>query len=666
MCGICGFIGSKGTADADWAVRRMMAALTHRGPDDQGIAWAPSAAVGMRRLSIIDLEGGHQPVFNEHGDVAVVLNGEIYNFREIRQTLEAAGHCFRTKSDTEVVVHAYEQWDEDCLERLRGMFALAILDSRSNSGKHPRVFLARDRLGIKPLYYAVTDGALLFASEVRALLASTLLTARLSMSALKGYLLFGSVCEPTTLVEGIFSLPPGHSMSVLLEPEVFSSTAAHIGIRPKPYWDLAEAIMPARSSRVASTESAAQQIRLLLEDAVRMHLIADVPLGVFLSSGMDSTALAALASRKHPGIHTFTVAFTEQEFSEAQIARRTAERLGTRHQELVLTGEQLLARLEEAVAALDQPTMDGLNTYFVSWAARQVGLKVALSGLGADEIFGGYSTFRSTPRAARIASMGRVVPRAVRTAVASAFARFGRKDASRKLASLWKGDEALPHPYFYVRALFTPEQATALCAGSTSFEMNDLWPHWLQQSVRRAERLDEFTRVTYLEARSYMLNTLLRDTDAVSMSHSLEVRVPFLDHPLVEYMARLPEGIKRAGRGPKALLAESLEDVLPADVAAQRKRMFTFPWEQWLRGALGERVSASLKDLTPSLRSVLGSPAIEGVWRDFLERRTSWSRPWSLFVLNEWCRRHLEGSPVEVSTAPAVSVRHNQASLAAK
>ncbi len=667
MCGICGVVGVERREEAEAIVRRMMAAMRHRGPDDEGLLvappGAPSASLGMRRLSIIDLAGGHQPVFNEDATIAVVFNGEIYNFQQLRQSLEEQGHVFRTRSDTEAIVHAYEEWSEDCVHRLRGMFAFAVLDMRrSPAGGGPRLFLARDRLGIKPLYYACADGDFLFASEVRALLASQRVSPGLSEAALEAYLLFGSVAEPTTLIESVFSLPPGHRLSVPLEAPI---RQAH----PQAYWNFADSALHPEKPAERDRSAAVQTLRPLLEDAVRSHLIADVPLGLFLSSGLDSTAIVALASREQPGLHTFTVVFPEQEFSEAELARRTAKRFGTRHEELLLSGEQMLARLPEAITSLDQPTMDGINTYFVSWAARRVGLKVALSGLGGDEVFGGYSTFRTAPRAARLAALGNLAPQGLRSAAAAALAKagagWGRADAARKLAALWRDSGDLPHPYFYARALFTPEQVATLLAADAAAGRETRprtspaspWRAWLEETARQAARLDSFTGVSCLEMRSYMVNTLLRDTDAVSMSQSLEVRVPLLDHRLVEYVAQLPGGVKQRRGRAKALLVEALQELLPAEVVRQPKRTFTFPWERWLRRELRAQVAAGLGEMTTSLRRVLTGDAVAAVWHDFLAGRTSWSRPWSLYVLNEWCRRHLDGRGVEAEAArPAVAL----------
>lgn len=670
MCGICGVIDWSEAPDASALVRRMTPTMQHRGPDDEGYldSAAPARlALGMRRLSIIDLDGGRQPVFSEDGRVGVVLNGEIYNFQAVRRELEGLGHTFKTRADSEVIAHAYEQWGAKCVERLQGMFAFAVHDTRSSrqdqlAGECGTLFLARDRMGIKPLYYAgITDQrseirtGVVFASEVRTLLASGVVPRRLSAEALRSYLLFGSVSEPMTLVEGVLSLPPGHTITL----DLADRGAA---IEPQPYWDLAKRISARQQANEnshpgtagngrggASSPNPATRVRKLLEESVRGHLIADVPVGVFLSGGIDSTSLAALASREISGIHTFTVSFAEKEFNEAAIARRTAAHFGTTHEEVFLDSDEMLSRLDEAVASLDQPSIDGINTYFVSWSARQAGLKVTLSGLGGDEVFGGYSTFRRTPQFQRLATAGTRVPRAVRSAIRSAVGsaisgaggRFVSGDATRKISALWNSPESFPDPYYFGRALFTPEQVEELMPNARSVEPL-LWWKWLAQSAEQARRLDPFAAVTCMEIQSYLVNTLLRDTDSMSMAHSLEVRVPFLDHPLVEFVTALPQKLKLRKGVPKALLVESLRDLLPDEVVNQAKRGFTFPWAHWLRGPLRERIESGLGQLSPALQEALDADSAWGVWHGYLDGKTSWSRPWSLYVLNEWVKKHLD------------------------
>jgi asparagine synthase (glutamine-hydrolysing) len=664
MCGICGVIGGP-EERAEARVREMLRKLVHRGPDDEGLLVKRGAALGMRRLSIIDLPGGHQPVYNETGEIGVVFNGEVYNFPRLRSTLEAHGHKFRTRSDTEVIVHAYEEWGDACVERLQGMFAFAVWDGRGGSGRDAslagRILLARDRLGIKPLYYAVAQGALFFASEVRALLASGAVARDLAPQSIEAYLLFGSVAESMTLLRDIFSLPPGHRLALQID--------APLDPKPAPYWDISGAAHQHDPGTPEDVPSAAAATRPLLENAVRSHLLADVPVGVFLSSGLDSTALAALAARESSRLHTLTVAFAEQEFNEAPLARETAKRLGTDHREVLVTSEEMHSRLFEAIGALDQPSMDGINTFFVSWAARQAGLKVALSGLGADEVFGGYPSFRLTPRVAKLATIARWLPAPARQAISKALAEIARRgaapqrsDSLRKLAAIFRRADALPHPYFFTRMLFTPRQIESLLSPGAlaacreaDFGRAPYWRAWLEQTVEQASAFTGDSAVSCLELRHYMLNTLLRDTDSMSMHHSLEVRVPFLDHPLVEFVASLPDSAKRQPNFPKALLAESVSDLLPQEILEQSKRTFTFPWERWLRGQLGLEVAVRLGRLTPSLAAVMDCKSVESIWRSFLLRRTGWARPWSLFVLNEWVRRHVDEAETSSETERVIA-----------
>jgi asparagine synthase (glutamine-hydrolysing) len=650
VCGICGVAFASRSKDAELRVRAMAAAMRHRGPDEDGFLTgdprAPGLALGMRRLSIIDLAGGQQPVWNETRDVGVIYNGELYNYRELRERLTLLGHRFRTQSDTEILVHAWEEWGEECLTELRGMFAFALLDLRGRFATAPLLFLARDPLGIKPLYYTQTTEGFAFASEVRALLASGVVPKQISQDALTSYLLFGSASEPVSLVEGVFSLPPGHRM-LLYVPERRRVP------RARPWWDPQTSPAARDQRKPKDVDSAAKKLRPLLEDAVRAHLIADVPVGLFLSGGLDSGALAALAARAQAGIRSFTLSFPGTSYDEAPLARKVAERCGTQHTNVPLDGAAMLRRLDEAVAALDQPTMDGINTYFVSWAAGEVGLKVALSGLGGDELFAGYASFANTALLRRLTRLAWFVPRPLRRATAPLIAsivgtRLSR-DAAGKTLAAWTDPDTLPHAYFYARALFPPGQLERLVeprfrpstVGADGVTLEPTWLGWLDRTASEAGKLQPVAATAWLEMRCYMASTLLRDTDSVSMARSLEVRVPLLDTPLVEFVSSLPDTSRQRARMQKALLVEALAGLLPAEILGQRKKTFTLPWEEWLRGPLRPRLESSFADIAPSLAPHLRAEGVRRVWTAFLEGKTSWSRPWALYVLNEWCKRHL-------------------------
>jgi asparagine synthase (glutamine-hydrolysing) len=650
VCGICGVAFATHIGEAEARVRAMNAAMKHRGPDEEGFligeSRAPGLALGMRRLSIIDLQGGRQPIWNETRDVAVIFNGELYNYKDLRNRLSLCGHKFTTQSDTEILVHAWEEWGEDALNELRGMFAFALLDLRERYATAPILFLARDPLGIKPLYYTQTPDGFAFASEVRALIAGGVARKTLSQDALTAYLLFGSVSEPVTLLEGVFSLPPGHRM-LLYVPERRRTP------RARPWWDPTRSPAARDPKKPRTLQVAAQKLRPLLEDAVRGHLIADVPVGLFLSSGLDSGAIAALAGKAQSGVQSFTLTFPGTTFDEAELSRVVAKRCGTKHTEVPMDGKSIVARIDEAVAALDQPTMDGINTYFVSWAAREVGLKVALSGLGGDELFAGYKTFSDVPGLQRLVRASWFVPGFLRRAVAPLIAAMvgnGRSgDAARKAVSAWTQPDTLPHPYFFARTLFPPAQLERLIqprfrpstVNADGVTLEPTWLGWLERTADEARNLDPLAGISWLEMRTYMANTLLRDTDSVSMARSLEVRVPLLDTPLVEFAGALPDDARRRPGAQKALLTEALGDLLPREILQQQKRTFTLPWEEWLRGPLREKLEASFASPAESLAPHLRAGGMTAIWNDFLAGKTSWSRPWSLYVLNEWCRAHL-------------------------
>jgi asparagine synthase (glutamine-hydrolysing) len=638
VCGIVGILAHKARVPAE-VLERATQSLAHRGPDDSGtIIFRESApeevevGLGNRRLAILDLSPlGHQPMHDRATGNWIVYNGEIYNFRDVRKELEREGAQFAGHSDTEVLLQAYARWGEGCLDKLRGMFAFAIWDARRH-----RLFVARDPMGIKPLYYVQSGSYFLFASEVRTLLGTGLIARRLDHAALLNYLTFGSLYDPLTLIAGVSALPAGHHL-----------TWENGTIRLSRYWDLAGEDA-ARDAAFESSRSeqdrgrASADLQPMLEEAVRMQLVSDVPVGVFLSGGIDSSALVSILSRGGVRPSTFSIVFREADFTEAEHSRAVAEKFRTDHHEITVSQQDALAAIPDALRAMDLPTMDAVNTYFVSRETRAAGIKVALSGLGGDEVFAGYSNFHSVPRMERFASAWKYLPGMVWVPLASAFSALSRNsDHNRKLAALALGNGRLVHPYFLARMLFTPSQSDLLFPSADS-DTTERALASQRDSLEHARPLDAINRVSYLESRCYMLNTLLRDSDFMSMSQGLEVRVPLIDHQLAKKVLAMP-GTRKLGSTPKNLLVGALEGSLPDEIVHRPKRGFTLPFEHWLRGELRPEIEPALdpRRVTEGpLGGVLEGNQVQAIWQDFLRGTTSWSRPWSLYVLLSWCELH--------------------------
>ena len=635
MCGIMGVIARDGSLSPD-LLERATRTLTHRGPDDDGTVIididggsAGPCQVGFAhtRLSIIDLSPlGHQPMQDPSTGNWIVFNGEIYNFRDLRSDLIAKGAEFRSQSDTEVVLAAYRVWGEECWLRLRGMFAFALWDAQRK-----RLLLARDPMGIKPLYYHQSEGNFLFASEVRTLLQTGLVPRRVDSTGALSYLAFGSVYEPWTIVEGVRAVPPGHMV-----------TWEQGSLSVREYWSiLPDASGGAGEDEPSHNGAGAGRVPQVLREAVLSHLVSDVPVGVFLSGGIDSSSLVAIMHRNGVRANTFSLVFREEEFNEAPYSRAVARRFDTEHFEIPVSQEDTLALLPEALHAMDQPTIDGINTYLVSAKARAAGVKVALTGLGADEMFAGYSNFRRVPKMERMAARLNRVPGLARRPLAASVAMLaGKSDRNRKLAELVGADESFVHPYFLVRKLFAGAEQRALFPSDEYEAAKRTLDDVLCASIARASTLDPVNRVSYLESHWYMRNTLLRDADFMSMAHGLELRVPFLDRALVEACFRIPGKRKLQGSSPKSLLLASLGVELPEEIVKRPKRGFTFPFERWLRGEMRPVVERALLS-DGSTETVLNPGAVRDVWNRFLAGETSWSRPWSLFVLKRWCEQNL-------------------------
>jgi asparagine synthase (glutamine-hydrolysing) len=607
MCGIAGLIRSEDVSP-DWArtdadaVNRMLAAQLHRGPDADGLFQDSRAVLGHRRLSIIDLSpAGRQPMSNEDGSVWVTFNGEIYNYQDLRPELLRAGHRFRSNTDTEVLLHGYEQWGlESLLERLRGMFAFALYD------KARGLILARDRLGIKPLYYHAGDGFLAFASEVKALLCGGFLSPERDRKALAGFLIAGAVPAPLTMVKGIRCLEAGHWVQW--------KDGVLIGHK---YWDL--------SCPPEYTALDRGELQTTLEDAVRGHLISDVPLGVFLSGGVDSAGLVALASRirreQGDSLTTLTVVFDEEEFNEASPASDIARRFQTDHREVRVTNADFQRELPAFIAAMDQPTNDGVNSYFVSKAAREAGLTVVLSGLGGDEVFWGYKHYRWL----RFGSSVTRCPTPLRRMAAEAGCLWGRwRGQDNWMRTAWlKSSGSSDRVYLTVRGFFAPDQVARLM-DMTQVELNAA----LAEQFGSLGAGDEAsaTAINYIEMKRYLHDQLLRDTDVFSMAHSIEVRVPYLDHVLVEKLWHTSPSLKRDKVLNKPLLVRLIDDASVRQAGQRPKLGFTFPMAHWMKTAAPEmQEMAETGSLTKT--------AVRECWRDFSQGRVHWSRAWALTVL---------------------------------
>jgi asparagine synthase (glutamine-hydrolysing) len=602
VCGIAGIVNSRFAPDElRGRLLAMRDRLRHRGPDDEGEFLHPEAgtALAHTRLSILDLsQGGHQPMRSIDGRYIIVFNGEIYNFRELRSGLECNGEKFRTQCDTEVLLRLYQRDGAECVHRLEGMFAFAIWDRDEET-----CFLARDPLGIKPLYFWRQGEALAFASEIRALFQAELGPKRLFAQALYEYFLFGSVQDPFTLVEQIEALPAGHT---LLWKRGFG--------RPECYWRLQF------GDDAMSSEEAVERTRAALEDTIRRHFVSDVPVGIFLSGGLDSTAIVALARASgFDQLKTLCISFDDPAYNEGPSAAETARQFGTEHYDWRMTAEEGRRLVNEFVNQIDRPSNDGFNTFCVARLAHERGLKVVLSGVGGDELFGSYASFQLIPKLlAWHQRLGLV--KGLRGFAGRVGERMGKRQRIRRLGTYLRTRGCVAEAYWAVRGFFAPDEAKRLVglylgdengAGAVVASENEI-P--IQPTVR-----DE---ISYLEITRYMRNQLLRDSDVMSMAWGLELRVPFVDRKLIDAVGRVPS-LHRLAPG-KRLLLQAVPE-MPAHVMQRPKRGFRFPFDQWVREE----------------------------WRDIFEefdrmtapKLVTWYRHWSLFTLNHFLRVNGLGGP---------------------
>ena len=622
MCGICGIATTRGGADLE-SLRAMSDLLVHRGPDSAGEYVDGGIALAARRLSILDLEHGDQPIANEDGSCVVVQNGEIYNYPELRRELERAGHVLRTRCDTEALVHLYEEHGLGFAERLRGMFAVAIWD-----GRRRRLVLARDRYGIKPLYYRHVGDELRFASELRALPRG-----EIDLDALEAFLAFNSIPAPYSIFRDVRKLPAGEVL-VWEDGEVSLDRYARPG--------------PAAAGELRDGDEAelVEELRARLRDSVRAHLLSDVPVGVLLSGGVDSAALAALAAQETPEpVHTFTIGFAERSFDERADARLVAERYGTEHHELLVRPEPELL-LRSLADAFDEPFADSsaLPTYLVSQLAAEH-VKVALSGEGGDELFGGYYTYVADLTADRLAPLARAVRPLVEALPAST-----RKASLDYKAKRFVRAAHLPplERHHGWKEIFSSDARAELTGRRTASDPVDVY------RARYAETAGapQLARLQDVDFGVYLVDDLLVKTDRASMAHSLEARVPFLD-PLVTTLAfALPTRLKVRGLAKKVLLRKAVEPLLPAEVVRGRKRGFSIPAAAWLRGELEPFARETLSAENLQRQRFFQPEPVKRLIEEHVAGREDWSRQlWGLLAFTLWYERHVEQEPPRLRSA---------------
>lgn len=640
MCGICGILSFEKGRDYLSNVRSMNAAMSHRGPNAEGIWNDEHIVLGHRRLSIIDLSAaGNQPMVSADGRFVLVFNGEIYNYKELRQEINE--YPFATNSDSEVILAAFQKWGFDCVTHFNGMFAFALWDSLKSE-----LYLVRDRLGIKPLYYYADDHKLIFSSEIRTILASNLVHRKLDPNSLIDYIRYQTVHAPHTIVEGVKMLMPGQYMVIRntkpgasdsspggeTERMVFSDYHIHSGY----YWQMGRSYTSSTSPLGKSKNEVQKDILELLSGAVARRLVADVPFGAFLSGGIDSSIVVGLmANALRDPVNTFSVTFQEKKFSESPYSQLIADRFNTRHTEIRLNPDDFLNMLPEALASMDHPSGDGPNTWVISRMTKEAGVTMAMSGLGGDELFAGYDVFKRLYYLNKFRMVGKA-PLKLRTLSSHVL------DMGKPSVPVFKVKELLQLKNWNFVNTYPLSRRILSDDTIRSFVTNSELPLNGVESI--VEKQNAFARgshflslVSEAEMATYMQNVLLRDTDQMSMAHALEVRVPFLDYQLVEYVLQVPDDYKYP-HSPKQLLVESVGNLLPEGFGQRRKMGFTLPWNYWMRDQLMPFCEHQLKSL--SKQEYFNSQGLMQFWRRFQNHDPliTWSRVWTLVALGNWLK----------------------------
>ncbi len=644
MCGICGIVTvSAHDGPSPGLIERMRDTLLHRGPDGAGVHMGPGVGLGHRRLSIVDVAHGQQPMYSADRRYVIVYNGETFNHPEIKPQLEAEGIQYRTRSDTETVLHLFERHGVGCLDHMRGMFAFAIWDTRERS-----LFLARDRFGVKPLYYRhQPEGGLVFGSEIKAVLCGMRTRAALNVAALPDFLANHAPSGNETLIQSVRRLPPGHFL-------LWKDGAISI----RRYWDLE---YPSGSETVAAGSSAERALvaeySQRLTEAVRIRLMSDVPLGMFLSGGIDSAAITAtMAPLVKQPIRTFSVAFAEREANELRYARMVAHAYGTEHREVLVSPEEFFAALPRLIWHEDEPLAhpSSVALYFVSRLASEH-VKVVLTGEGSDEMLAGYNRYRVTAFNVRAGTAyERYVPRGVRRGMSRAITALPRHWRARQIAArtfLTRGSE-LDELYLDNFAVFSRQAQSALLAAPVLEQLGDIRPYEAYHAaLDRVRDRPLLSRMLYADVSTY-LHELLMKQDQMSMAASIESRVPFLDHPFTEWVARLPQRMKLRGATTKWILREAMRDRLPREILSRGKMGFPVPVGSWLRGRWQPLLDEYVLSPRASERRLFDAPAVDTLAREHLAGINHSERLWALLTFEVWARIYLDGeTPAEMALA---------------
>jgi asparagine synthase (glutamine-hydrolysing) len=619
MCGIAGIINFNDLPVSEFAIKQMTGTLSHRGPDAEGFFISNGIALGHRRLSILDLStGANQPFFDNSGRYIIVFNGEIYNFNEVKLLLPE--YNFKTTGDTEVLIAAFAKWGAPCIEHFKGMFAFAIWDTKEKS-----VTVARDRLGVKPLYYYQNNDTFIFASEIRSILSSGLVKRKIDPAGLYEFLSYQSIGYPITIIEGIQKLEAGSYMVVKNKKSI-----------KKVYWDVTNRQI---DFDVSNKKLVTQHIYKLLSASVERRLISDVPVGAFLSGGIDSSVVVGLmANVSSARPNTFTISFDEKAFDESPYADIIAKKFNTIHNNIRLKPDIFLDELENALDALDSPSGDGINTYVVSKAIRNAGITVALSGVGGDELFAGYPFFLQYLKLQQKGWLYKGTG-LLRQIVAMPLS-INASNRSFRMQQIIKAPfPSIENMYPVSRQILSPELINSLTfLGNKSVSYTALWAH-LHSKQENIEKLPLLSQVSVAEYLGYTQHTLLTDTDQMSMAVSLEVREPFFDQDLVEFIMAVPDAIKYP-HYPKSLLVESVKPLLPDEIVHRKKQGFLLPWNVWMKKELRTFCETKLKNLCQ--RSFINGDCLMGYWNRFLkgDRSIRWTELWLFVVIEYWMEKN--------------------------